>query len=357
MSKTPHSGRVVVFGPFIGEFGWELLFWHGAVRQLCRSEFKNDYRIAVSRPGYEAFYPEVHEFEALPNGLLPSNFSAKGYFCDGWVDGLPGFPGKRRYLDRRNLSRLARGKMPTRIERTIRWDGPSIKPKVDEYCSVLRGKYGSGCLLVTPFQENNISGLRFGIDLNRKPRDVDNAQALLPPFSQQALDYLQPANQESHHWARDEFRDKESVVSVFPRSRSFRRPERNWNREKYLSLIHMLQADGHTVALLGEPSGAHFSGENVAGCINLIDVEPSIRLERQIATLQHSRFAVGALSGSLLVALATGTPSIVFGTPEHEMRLYRENYMNSPLSYVAEQDPEPEDLWRALKNFVPLLNR
>ena len=355
MSETRRPGRVVIFGPFIGEFGWELLFWQGVVRRLCRSEFKDDYRIAVSRPGYEAFYPEVHEFVEIPKGILPGNFSAKGYFCDGWVDGHPGFPGNRRYLDRRNLARLARGKLPTRIEKTIRWDGPSIKPLIDSYCEVLRSRYDAECVLVTPFQEHDIDGLRFGVNLNRKPRDLDNARPLLPPFSQQALDYLKPAKPESIHWVQHTFGDKESVVAVFPRSRSFRRPERNWTKEKYLSLIHMLQADGHTVALLGEPSGAHFSGEDVAGCVSLIDIEPSIRFDRQIAALQRSRFAVGALSGSLLVALAVGTPSVVFGVPEHEMRLYRENYMNTPLSYVAEQDPNPDDLWRALKNFVLLL--
>ena len=355
--RSRQSSRVVVFGPFIGEFGWELLFWHGVVRRLCQSEFKHDYRVAVSRPGYEAFYPTVDRFVAIPSELLPINFSAKGYICDGWIDGYPGFPGESRYFDRGNLLRLARGKMPIPMQQTIRWDGPSIKPLIADYCNELRREFGAESIFVTPFQINEIGGLRFGVDTQRKPRDLDNARAVLPPFSDQTLEYLRPASENATRWAESTLGDIESLVVVFPRLRSFRRPVRNWTREKYLHLIHLLRSRGHTVALLGEPSGAHFSGEDIDGCVNLIDVEPSARLDRQLATLQRAQFAVGALSGSLLVALATGTPSVVFGVHDQELRLYRENYMNTPLSYVADQDPEPEDLWYAIQNFTSILKR
>jgi hypothetical protein len=51
--------KVVIFGPFVGEFGWELLFWQGWVRKVSRSEFRDYWKVAVSYPGREVFYPDV----------------------------------------------------------------------------------------------------------------------------------------------------------------------------------------------------------------------------------------------------------------------------------------------------------
>lgn len=37
----------VFFGPFVGELGWEMLFWQGLVRKMSRGHFRDHDRIAA----------------------------------------------------------------------------------------------------------------------------------------------------------------------------------------------------------------------------------------------------------------------------------------------------------------------
>ena len=37
-------------GPFIGEFGWELMFWHGWLRKLKEEVYPNSHYIVSSFP-------------------------------------------------------------------------------------------------------------------------------------------------------------------------------------------------------------------------------------------------------------------------------------------------------------------
>lgn len=64
-SKT--SG-ILFAGPWVGEFGWELMRWHGWVKRKFR---KTDlYCVAMSDPGHWPLYPDAHEFWALPDEFL-----------------------------------------------------------------------------------------------------------------------------------------------------------------------------------------------------------------------------------------------------------------------------------------------
>src|SRR5258708_38385520 len=82
--------KTVFFGPFIGEFGWELLFWQGWVRKMCRNEFRNHHKVVASYPGRQAFYPYADEVWPLPERFLNLKVSGHSYFTDGWRGGYPG---------------------------------------------------------------------------------------------------------------------------------------------------------------------------------------------------------------------------------------------------------------------------
>ena len=86
MSQQP----TVFFGPFIGEFGWELTWWHGWVRKVCMREFKDYRKIAASFPGRQPFYPCVDEFWELPQHFVNLRSSGHGYYTDAWRGGYPG---------------------------------------------------------------------------------------------------------------------------------------------------------------------------------------------------------------------------------------------------------------------------
>jgi len=63
-------GRGILFaGPWIGEFGWELARWQGAVRK--RSEESGLYTIVMSRPGHQVLYQGfADDFWELPQSCL-----------------------------------------------------------------------------------------------------------------------------------------------------------------------------------------------------------------------------------------------------------------------------------------------
>ena len=72
--------RTVFFGPFIGEFGWELLYWQGWVKKVCREKYKDYKKIVCSFDGRQVFYPDVDEFWSLPK----MDISSKNYITDFW---------------------------------------------------------------------------------------------------------------------------------------------------------------------------------------------------------------------------------------------------------------------------------
>ena len=44
--------KMIIFaGPFVGEFGWELVFWHGWLRKIKKDLYPNSFFIVSSFPG------------------------------------------------------------------------------------------------------------------------------------------------------------------------------------------------------------------------------------------------------------------------------------------------------------------
>lgn len=342
--------RIVVFGPFVGEFGWELLFWHGVVKRLCNEEFRDWHKIAISRIGREPFYPYVDEFVALPRELT-AGMSARGYFTDGWRDGHPGSYGYPRYLDFRNLKRILRGKCPEKIPRFIPWPGPSVEPQVERFMEDFISQFKLKPRLVSPLQINSIGELEFGIDLGGKTKTLDDRRAAIPPLEKQKLEYLSPLKPESVSWA-EQFATNQRLLAVFPRRRGFRRPDKNWSENNYRELIRAAIRDGYKVLIFGEPAGAYFSGESIEGCANLVNLPEHSRFDCQLAALRYVNCAVGSVSGALLVALAAGVPAVIFGDATYEARYRLENFMKSPLTYVGSSNPNPDELWASTLNFV-----
>lgn len=63
--------KKLLAGPFIGEFGWELFLWQGAIRKLAENY---DEIIISSRPGHEYLYKDFY------TKFVP--FDPKSYDCD-----------------------------------------------------------------------------------------------------------------------------------------------------------------------------------------------------------------------------------------------------------------------------------
>lgn len=134
------------------------------------------------------------------------------------------------------------------------------------------------------------------------------------------------------------------LIGIFPRCRTLRRQDKNWSRDKYLELIRRLQQDwpGCQVAIFGEPAGAYFADGVPTGCVDLITVAADHRMDIQVAALQQTVFALGSMSGAVLVGLATGCPTLTWGYAENQSRYDQENFMRTPMIFHAEIDPGVE---------------
>jgi hypothetical protein len=348
------DGReTVVFGPFIGEFGWELLYWHGAVRALCNNEFRNHLRIAVSLPGRQRFYPDVDQFIEIKAESLPASYSARGYIADGWRDGLPGESLQRNAYHPLNLYSSLRHRRLGRASYIRRWDGESIEPYVTRLIEGLRRQFPSTTRFITPFQVNEFGDLHFGHDVSVSALDLAKT-AIRPLFDKQDLRRLSSSTS-AQNFVKQVISSEKKLVAVFPRSRPFRRRDKNWSRQNYLDLGLLLQAKGFDVAFLGAPGGAYFANEDLSPFLDFINIPNDQRLDIHLAVLERSALAVGAMSGSLLVALAAGCPSIIFGDQRQQLRYYEENYLRTPLIYICDMDPaltELDPVISAMENWI-----
>lgn len=81
--------RPVIFGPWTGEFGWELCFWQGRVRRLCNTTYRNYKKIAISYPGHDVLYDKVDQFIPLPEFFVDTVRNKTTIQCMGGTHGSP----------------------------------------------------------------------------------------------------------------------------------------------------------------------------------------------------------------------------------------------------------------------------
>ncbi|MBM3706596.1 MAG: hypothetical protein FJW66_08735, partial [Actinobacteria bacterium] len=305
--------QVVFFGPFIGELGWELLFWHGWVRKVCKTDFKECHKIAASVPGRQAFYPYVDEFWGLPDWFLNLKTSAHGYCTDGWRNG---YPGKAYEVEQyrsltTTLKIILRGLYRRRIRSSLRqvftqeinWiEEPlnirDISQHAEELLNEFKNKLPGDAIVFVPWKKNfyEKDELEFGVDISDGEVLKSWSEKVKPiTFKYQLFEYLLPTG--NGEKAFNKIFNGKNLISVFPRYRQIRRPDKNWPKEKYVDLIRKLQDkfSGYQIAILGEPGGVHFMDGIPEGCLDLINIPSGKRFDIHLAALRKSYFAVGSL--------------------------------------------------------------
>ena len=288
--------QTVIFGPFIGELGWEVVWWQGWVMKMCRGLYIDAHKIAVSTPGHKCLYPYVDEWWPLDFGAI----SRRNYVTDDW-------------------GRLA----------------PRVKEWIEHH-----GK-GAHAIYCPSFPCKAPDGLRFGAS-------ADGVHAARIPLSHQLLERIRPdpyGEAAVNRWIGPEAR----FVALFPRARKIRRPDKNWPKEKYDALIPMLQEafPGRALAIMGDPAGAYYADGVPKGCLDCINIPD--RLNVQAAILSRADLALGSYSGALLFAMACGTPSVIWG-PSSCYPLYRDqNYLKTKMAYLNDPQPTPGRVMEAIQ--------
>ena len=308
----------VFFGPFIGEFGWELHSWSGWVNFVSTEYFKDYNRIAATAPGRGVLYPEVDTVLFHPSWWNELPIIPRAYSTDGWAKG-----------DQRDVA-LAH-------------------QLLDEY----RSQLPEGTTVFCPFILNRFDpqDLVFGVEATPRPRGGADMVTHTIPMGKQRLRPLRASAAVADRLPASVRNASQPVVSLFPRLRPIR-PTHNWSEDKYRSLVDHLQGAGFLVAVLGEPGGCHFVDGVPDGCVDLIQVDPMLRTELHVACLQRSTFALGGMSGAVPFSLAVGCPMLTWGEPSAHFRCYETNYFRTRTYYFQKTDPSADEVWNEAMLFA-----
>lgn len=353
--------RTVFFGPFVGEFGWEMARWQWWVRKVCLEEFKDFRKIACSFPGRAAFYPNVDEFWPLPQSFLNLKLIPWGYITAGWREGWPGHytekqtcvPVPDSWSDGpkpvRFMARAVRRIFPPVRVNETRLGTPDVEPRAVALLDEFKRRLPQDTVFFMPWKMNKYgkAGLVFGVEIDDKPKGLSSFKTQPIPYSAQQVECLRPTSK-----GEDLFRrmcpENRRLVAVFPRHIAVRRSDRNWAKSKYQKLISLLQIKFPElqVALFGEPGGAYFAGDAPKGCLNLIDAPQDMRLDLQLAALKNSVFALGGASGGLSMAMAAGCPVLWWGYEYASDMVHRCNPLGTPMLFYPSMHPSVEEVMR-----------
>lgn len=328
--------KTVFFGPFVGEFGWELLFWQGWVRKVCKTTYKDYRKIASSFAGREAFYPYVDEFWAHPDQITSVKVSQRHYISDMWKEGFP---------------------VPD-----IKVSYPNFGPIAEALLEKYKKTLPEDTVYYVPFYTNrdNENDFSFGVKEFKNDKGALVFEAHPIPFSKQDLESIKPT-QKGKEAFKNIYSDNQKIIAIFPRNRAVRRPDKNWTKENYDELINLLQkkyGNQYKVAVFGEPGGAFYVDGVPEGVLDLINVPKELRMDIQVVALQNSVLALGSMSGAILFALACGTPSITWGYFNQLARYYKENFINTKFIYWPQIKVSPKIIFKyskvILENKSPL---
>lgn len=338
--------KTVFFGPFIGEFGWELLYWQGWVRKVCLGEYKDYKKIAASCPGREPFYPYVDEFWPHPDEFLSFKNSQRGYHADYWKNGFP----KGSYAVRH----WKYGIFPSYKYEVLGAQLPDFEPVVVSLLEKYKAMLPKNAIYYSPFQWNcyEKDNLEFGVKYTGNPQSNEDFFTKRIDFKYQLLEPIQPSKKGIDIFKK-KFGGGNKLIAIFPRNRTLRRSDKNWPKENYNKLIQaLLEQYGHkyNIGIFGAPGGAFYADGVPEGTLDFINLPDSARMDVQVAALQNAVFAIGGMSGAILFSLACGCPTITWGHVAEMNRYHRENFTNTDFIYYPKMYASVNEILRLCKS-------
>jgi len=356
MTNKQEKLETVIFGPFVGEFGWETMHWMGFVNNLCSTKFKNSRKIVISYPGRSVLYKYADEVIAIPQWFIALNPSARNYILDGWIQGYPGDSTlKYKWNFKFAFTKLLNFQKPHRIMEEKPYAWPDMKVNAEKVLSEIISELDlENFTLICPWKINSLDGTSYGFDDSGKARYLSQERNIHRfPNPDHEWSYIESTQSGKRFLSVLHDGDSE-LITIFPRRRLIRRQDKNWKYEKYQELIRLLSETypEFRIALCGEPGGAYFERSVPENCIDLINIDPATRLDAHLAALEKSRIAIGSLSGAMFLPLMTLTPTLVFGIESEKSRFERDNYLNAKLRYLVSADPSIEEVLEEVDRLI-----
>ncbi len=350
-------------GPFIGEFGWELCYWHGWLRKIKKNYLKNEKLIVSSFPGRQPLYEFADEFISLPQFYLDKNFTQRGYFID-----LDREYEKKEYKIQfqkllKYYTTLYKGENILQIN-----NFPQKKYTRNLFLRTLKKVEKNFFTKSIASDEDLNSYLKYcnhhpGINIPNPlflnyPK-IDNKYIPQTPTNDDQLwTSLKPTNDGKKY--REQFLENydrnKNIFTLFPRKRNDRRPDKNWSKDNWMQFIDLLIKEYDClIVICGTREGAYFHElENNSNILNLINVQKDLHLDLQLAFIDISKIAIHGRSGSCNLSMQNGCPTFMAG-PEHDR--YRicvyDNPMNSKINYYTEYgvNPSPKSFFNEFKKY------
>ena len=356
MPVTRSNPKTVIFGPFIGEFGWETMHWLGFVNNLCATKYLNYRKIVISYPGRSVLYKFADEFVPLPNWFIELKPSARNYILDGWINGYPGVSNSKYKWDLNfAFKKISKFEKPHRVLDETPFTWPSMRNYAEKVLSETLSSLGvEDYVLICPWKLSSIDGCNFGFSDSGPERYLSQERNIFRfPNPKSEWSRINSTKKGKDFLSNLNVNNLE-LITIFPRRRLVRRQDKNWEYANYLKLIDSLalRYPNFGIALCGEPGGAYFENSAPENCIDLINIDPEIRLDAHIAALEHSKVAIGSLSGAMFLPLMTGTPTLVFGFESEKSRFERDNFLGTKLNYLISTNPKVEEVLAEVDSLI-----
>ncbi len=344
------------FGPFIGEFGWELVHWHGWLRHIKEKYLNNRKLIVSSFPGRYPLYEFADEFIPIPDWYLKNEFSQRGYYLD-WED---------YDIDKQN-------KIKTETEKLLNFYVNLFKDRnvriVNEYPqkiytqklyyriknkilrNLIKNKENHNNVDLESYLKtcNTYAGKLIQNPLFLNQPSLKNGEYLVqnPSINDQLFKKLNPTIKGEN--ARDQLLSNYNVVNrpiftLFPRKRLTRRPDKNWSEENWLKFISLLIKKFDPIIILcGSKNGAFLSEyKNNKNVINIIQYPEQLSLDLQLAFIKVCKISIHGKSGSINLSLQSNCPTFLMGEEiEREYCTIKENPLKTSIYYFSEYGLNP----------------
>ncbi len=340
-------------GPFIGEFGWELSYWHAWLRFIKKKQFPNSKIYISSYPGREQLYDFADEFIPLSKEFISKQYSQRAYFLDYNKDNILDI--KR---DLNELYHYLRSRIPFKRYTHISCFPQKIKTTnifyrikkklniFENYNDTILGfnKF-AGKIIEEPFHINF-------------PFDEDKYYPQYPDLNVQLFEELMYTKQSKilTEEVCNQY-SKKHVFTLFPRKRNLRRIDKNWGESKWKKLIELLiERYDPLIVICGTKEGSYFtnlkSNQNI---FNTIGIEKNISLlDLQISFIKKSNIAIHGLSGSAILSLLCKKKTFMYGNnKEYRTICIEGNPLKTELMYYNDDtlNPNPIALFEKFVKF------
>jgi len=283
----------IAFGPWLGEFGWELMYWHAFVRKKCKDEQIQKPVVCSwceNKHLYKntTFYP-IYKKDIEPLNTYPNMYFLKYYHSD------------KKIRDFYNV----------------------IKQKIKQQSNVAE--------IVDPVEIHESGLLEFG-----NPRKHQTFEVLKPMLKWQLLNT----------------NTKKPRIVLFPRFRQ-QNTQKNKSAEFWMELIKMLPQYNFVIGGTEGPYFEKFSNIELDSR-TLHGTFANSWIDLQLYLLQQSNLAVCPESGTIFLALLSNTPTVAFGSEREKERCAKvENIFATPIIYIGDREVATSDL---AKTIISMLN-